>query len=272
VSRRELAGSDTRLDAAVKADWNGLTPIDHQRSLEHDALDPSHPDQSPEALKRLLFYYPEAGTATAIRLLNRPCYDNTMVGNFLQKTLLPISDAHQQDKAVATFRAKHGETNYAAAEMMLIWWVNNPQPDPNPENRTAQTLAAGLLGRLIPGVNHFDPPFIDAASFYTQKDLVEALTTFHSDLLDHAVHDLLKRTAATHTENVEDVFARCELAHAAILHLIKPDERKALDQSYSEAMSHFPIHPYPPSAVQLTAFSQQFHVYLDNEIKNLAPK
>jgi hypothetical protein len=59
------------LAAAVKADWNGLTPAEHQRSLEHDAVDFSDPFSPPEALKRLLFYYP-ADTPLAIRLLNHP--------------------------------------------------------------------------------------------------------------------------------------------------------------------------------------------------------
>ena len=60
------------LVAAVKADWNRLTPADHQRSLEQDATGFSDPFTPPEALKRLLFYYPNPGTVLAIRLLNHP--------------------------------------------------------------------------------------------------------------------------------------------------------------------------------------------------------
>lgn len=60
------------LAAAVKADWSGLTRAAHERSLEQDALSTSDPFLSPEALKRLVFYYPDAGIPLAVRLLDRP--------------------------------------------------------------------------------------------------------------------------------------------------------------------------------------------------------
>ena len=60
------------LAAAVKADWSGLTPADHERSLEQDAVSTSNPYLPGEALKRLMFYYPDAGTALAAQLLDRP--------------------------------------------------------------------------------------------------------------------------------------------------------------------------------------------------------
>jgi hypothetical protein len=62
------------LAAAARQDWTGLTPEQHRQSLVEDLVD-DYPHAEPEALKRLLFYYPEEGMPVALRLLSRPLSD-----------------------------------------------------------------------------------------------------------------------------------------------------------------------------------------------------
>lgn len=61
------------LAAAARADWSGLEPAQQAALLRDDiphALDKQHP-WDPGALARLLYYYPDAGTATAEAMLRR---------------------------------------------------------------------------------------------------------------------------------------------------------------------------------------------------------
>jgi hypothetical protein len=144
-----------------------------------------------------------------------------------------------------------------------------PTDDPFPEHLKEQASAEKMLGRLFPGANRLDPPFINATEFHTQHDLVDALTTFPSETLDQAVYDLLKRTSETHPDNTDSAYEQCELVHACALRLTKPGERDVFEKSYRGVMSSF---PRPPESDTMTAFSKRFRAYPNNEIDKLAPK
>jgi len=99
---------------AMKGDWNGLTPAGHRRALEEDALHPSTYGQSPEAVKRLMFYYAESGTALAVRLPNSSLCDMTLVVNFLEKRLLPTNDDREEDRLMPSVPAPRFAAQAAA--------------------------------------------------------------------------------------------------------------------------------------------------------------
>ena len=109
------------LAAAVKSDWcDGLSAKDHQLPLELDAGTP-HSLFSPAAgLKRLVFYYPEAGETWMLKLLKRPSYDRQVAYNFFEKTLVG-SNSREWDQWMSRFRANHGETDYRGVlELQMI--------------------------------------------------------------------------------------------------------------------------------------------------------
>jgi hypothetical protein len=257
------------LAAAVKADWSGLTPADHQRSLEEDALHSSTYGQSPEAVKRLMFYYPESGAALAVRILNSPLCDTTLVLNFLEKRLLTAKDDQEQDRLMAEFRKENGEANYGDMQSCLIMLSTSSRAHMSAD-QTREKIASGkILSRAFPGVDSKHPSMSGGTDFQPLHDLVDALTTFASEAIDQAVYDLLKRTSETHPDNVESVYERCQLVHACTFRLTKPSEREELDKSYRQVMSYF---PHPPDSALLTTFSQRFQVYLQSEIEQLAPR
>ena len=55
---------------AVRQDWSGLTAEQHEAQLELDANSLAS-ETAPDALKRLLYYYPQDGERVALELLSR---------------------------------------------------------------------------------------------------------------------------------------------------------------------------------------------------------
>jgi hypothetical protein len=252
---------------AVKSDWSGLTPEEHRKSLEQDVVDTKF-DRSPEALKRLLFYYPDIGTPLAVRLLGRSIYEGFSVGRFLEK-LLPEADPRIQDKCLATFRKEYGEAYYAGVERELIQWANIPASETFPDSIKQRTFAQSLLSRLFPGVNPSEPPFIDAAEIGELQDILDAVATFHSAAIDQAVYALLKRAASEHPGYAEDQFARCKLTYTALTHLTPADQRKDLADAYRSIMAKFPPGKDEHDDERLAAFAQRFQHFLEEKIQTL---
>jgi len=246
---------------AVRSDWKGLTPEEHRKSLEQDALDETRFGRSPEAVKRLLFYYPAAGTPLVVQLLGRPLYEPIIVVRFLQKKLSPISDPEVQTKRLAAFRSEYGDAYYAGIEKELIQWADT--------SSNASPADAKLLTRLFPGVNRYEPPFINAADIDEQQAILDAVASFHSAAIDHAVYALLKRAAADHPGYAEDLFARCNLTYAALRHLTPEDQRSGLATCFRSIMSKFPPGRDDHDDERLAVFARQFQRFLDQKIEAL---
>ncbi len=236
------------LAAAVKEDWSGVTPADHQRSLEQDALSFSNPEVAPEALKRLLFYYPSAGNALAVQLLNRPFYDTKAVWDFFEKSLVPAKDGGEQDRLLAGFRKAHGEADYEGLEGCLIQATPLSQPATDAKRIRAKAVAEEVLQRSFPGFNPYAPPIIDAVDFYDQAELVDALAAFHSAEIDKAAAELLRRTAAANPTDVEGQFQQCSLAYACGKRFVRPEDRVKLDRAWQSL--NFSSYPDDPKLVR----------------------
>lgn len=254
---------------AVKSDWSGLTPEEHRKSLEQDAFDDTKFDRSPEAVKRLLFYYPDVGTPLAIRLLDRPLYEGIIVGRFLEKKLLPISDPRVQEKRLAAFRKEYGDAYYAGVEKELIQWANISASETFPDSVKQRSFAQSVLPRVFPGVNPYEPLFVGAAEIGELQDILDAVATFHSAAIDHAVYAVLKRAASEHPGYAQDQFARCGLTYTALTHLTPEDQRKDLADAYQSIMAKFPPGQDDHDDERLAAFDHRFQRFLDERIQVL---
>jgi hypothetical protein len=69
------------LRAAVKEEWDGLTPAQHRASLIEDILKPDHEGRRIGACKRLAYYYPDALDEPALKVLAQPTYHGPVVGS-----------------------------------------------------------------------------------------------------------------------------------------------------------------------------------------------
>ena len=91
------------LAAAVKADWDGLTPREHEKELEEGCRVTFDFDIG-RALERLAFYYPKDGERIALMLLRREIYSPAVTKQerqFLIAYLRPLHD-NVIDKAISS--------------------------------------------------------------------------------------------------------------------------------------------------------------------------
>lgn len=198
------------LAVAVKNDWLGVTPAEHERSLYRDALDVSNPFSVSNALPRLLYYYPRVGQDLAVKLLNRPFYDKALLSNFIDPQLLRIKTAEERDQKVVAFRKRHGVANDDGLLRELIWAASFNQP----ERAREAGMAKQLLARHYPGVDPLDPPFVNAADVHTQIDVVEALAVWPSRRFDAATWQLYRRSISLKPNEFDDSYYRDTLAIA----------------------------------------------------------
>jgi hypothetical protein len=202
------------LAAAVKRDWGTLTAQDHQLSLEQDSMHP-HSSFAPGAgLKRLAFYYPEAGERWMLRILKRPFYNRRAAFNFFEKTLAG-SKSSEWDQWMSRFRAKYGETEILG---VLHWTLNVyrfPESQMTDERRKKKETAAQVLGRFFPNIDPLKPPFINGVSTLDQWSLLEDLAAIESKAVKDAVLTILQNVVAQPPEDdLNDRFYQCALAYS----------------------------------------------------------
>jgi hypothetical protein len=178
---------------AVRADWSGLTAAEHERVLRHQAEDPTDP-YAPTALTRLIYYYPAAGKPLAVRLLNRPLYDLSLTGSFLNETLIPAAP-DQHGRLLQQFRARHGEVQHNGLLSLLlerhtaVYW-------PDPEKDRAKKVCREILARFFPTGDARLPGFVNAASDFDQQVLVKQLSAQRVPGLDETIYRLFLRAVA----------------------------------------------------------------------------
>src|SRR5262249_26780402 len=162
----------------------GLTAQAHRDSLSQDVLARSWGEG--EALRRLLFYYPEAGEPLALKLLARPRYKHLPVYEFIEGRLLKEEDPARRGSRVGEVRG-----GQAGAEGLPRAWrrfIDRSSDPPEREHDARLAATAGeILKRLYPGYDPRCPPFVNAATAYEQAELTESLAACPGEALDRAV-------------------------------------------------------------------------------------
>jgi hypothetical protein len=210
------------LAAAVKADWTNLSAQDHQLSLEQDAMIPRIGVAPGAGLKRLMFYYPEAGEAAMLKLLTRPFYHTRDTYNFFERTLIG-SNRREWDQQMARFRAEHGETGSLAVLKWTLSALRFPESQMTPKRRKSKEAAAQLLEHFYPEVDPLKPPFINAVSITDQWSLLEDLAALHSKAMDDAVLPILQKVAVQPpADDLNDRFYQTALAYTCAKRLNDP--------------------------------------------------
>jgi hypothetical protein len=155
------------LAQAAKADWDGLTAQQHEQSLYQDALSLSYPWAAPQALSRLLYYYPRTGKSLLLRLLDRPFYEDGLVSNFFEQKLVPAKEARWPE-LLSAFRTAQGEVNYRGLLWVLVSASTVPKSHMDEPRERSKRVADNLLTRFFPWFDPLTPPFVDAVSFARQ--------------------------------------------------------------------------------------------------------
>jgi hypothetical protein len=203
------------LATATRKDWGDLTAEAHKRSLIEDADNP-YSYAALNALKRLLYYYPEVGEKFALRFLGRPYYDPLVIWQFIEKTLMKHAKPGEWKEDVATFVRRYGKV-YAEALPSKVWSdarhaFDRKRPKPN--------RALEILLAVYPNYGLYHHKFLNATTIRDQADLVEGLQIFRSAALDDAVQRAFS-AAKAFAKNVSVRFEVDMLALAAVARLEK---------------------------------------------------
>jgi hypothetical protein len=221
------------LAQAVKADWNGLSSEQHERSLYEDALDLSI-WRAPEAIRRLLFYYPATGKRLALRMLDRRFYDDEMVWEFFLKKLIPAKES-QWDELLFDFRKVHGETNYVGLQRELA----HASTKNHMLAESDKEVARKLLGQFFPWFEPNRPPFLDVVSFVQQKDLIDALGAFPSPDFEDALRDVFRRCRSARAQSLSAKIEQSDVAVACVRQLMRDPIRDELLKFLAQRLQEF---------------------------------
>ena len=210
------------LAAAVKNDWSNLSAQDHQLSLEKDVMSPHNGVVAGAGLKRLMFYYPEAGEAGMLKLLTRPFYHTRITYNFFERNLVG-SNRREWDLQMSRFCREHGETGSLTVLKWTLFELRFPESQMTPKRRKSKEVAAQVLEHFYPEVDPLKPPFINAVSITDQWILLGDLAAIHSKTMDDAVLSILQRVAMQPpADDLNDRFYQTALAYTCAKRLNDP--------------------------------------------------
>lgn len=219
------------LASAVRQDWGGITAEDHRRQLSDDA-NSLWPYAAGEALKRLLYYYPQQGEALAVRFLKREFYDYVAVWNFADERLMKTGSPARWKNLLVEAETKFGRE---AAKLLPHWvhWSNRETSTHHPKEM--QDRATELLRTTFPAYRSNKNVFYNVVSIGDQKELIESLHAFRSRKIDEAVQDVFRRLMRYKPTSVKDpeqlFYALVEMDELAI-ECAKRMAGKGFDEEY----------------------------------------
>lgn len=208
-----------RLAEAVRKDWAGLKAEEHKQSLTLDALRKS-PFSSGPAIKRLCFYYPEAGETLAVKLLGRPMAGRAQaIWDFVMKRLVKEKSREGWLNCVEQFRLEEGP---AAADLVPyylyhIYWLASILQDR--DFREGKVQAEIILAKAYPEFDPYAPSFINAAVVSEQQELIEGLSGVQSERIDQAVAEVFRAAMKLQTATKSDRISIDDLAQACMTRL-----------------------------------------------------
>jgi hypothetical protein len=207
------------LAAAVRRDWAGLTAKAHEQSLAQDALS-IYPYATASAMVRLLYYYPPAGEALALKLLNRPLYDENAVWDFIQKRLVKEPNPARWKALLDDFRTTQGPAAADAIPSRLHWiyWLTSSMRDK--EFLEGKACASQLLAQFYPDYDLRTPTFINATTPREQRELVDSLARCRSEQVDQTVARMLQAASRMQAPTADERRELNELAEACLTRLV----------------------------------------------------
>ena len=171
----------------VRKDWGGLTMEQHKKSLVRDACRPGY-DADPYALLRLWYYYPDDGEKLALKLLERPLYNDSIVWTFICERLVKEMGPSRWRPLIDECGRKHGSCYAESLPFLLRWIYWRTDLSESQSFREERAVAAKILASLYPPEDINNPTFVNAADPGTQAKLIAAISSFSSHRVDAAIH------------------------------------------------------------------------------------
>lgn len=171
---------------AARRDWGGVTEAGHRQSLIRDVLSNPFSYEQSGALWKICSYYPGAGEAIAIRLLQQPYYDYQAVGSFVETELLDSPRISDCRRRIARFAATHRQADVNWVLRHLLWHFYDEPPSGSDRKRRKER-ALIVLKVAYPTVDPYEPPFANATTMGEKGGVIQALAEMKSAAIDWEV-------------------------------------------------------------------------------------
>jgi hypothetical protein len=206
VATPSLAGS-------VRKDWGSSNAVQHKQSLIRDASAPTD-DADPGALVRLWLYYPDEGEKLALKLLERPLYNDEIVCRFIATQLVKEKDSARWRTMIDAFGREHGVRYTETIPFNLRWIYWRTGDSDSKEFMESRNVAAQILVQVYPQDDPNNPRLLRAVETGQLADLIFAASPFRSRRVDEAVHRVYRSLNPQElaTENRKFDFERLSIA------------------------------------------------------------
>lgn len=183
---------------AVMAEWGGLTPEKHKKSLIQDFLKPNYSGRRVGAYRRLAVYYPEVLDELVPPQLTVPTYDSSKVYKFVRGMLYRIGSLRKLKKRFNRFVQENGEASAEGIMLQLFEDLRELElyeegvysSAPRGFDKQPRQLLILLYGKSKE-VRSSDRPWPRSVSISNQTEFVKALSADSSVKIDRAVYKLL---------------------------------------------------------------------------------
>jgi|SRR5215475_4134428 len=185
----------------VREAFSGFTREKHRQLLIQDILQPDNSLRARGAYQRLAYFYPEDVETVALKYLERPMFDTSLISNFIRSTLYKEKDTAKRKALFDKFVQTYGQ---AGKEGILEWLFRDLHTQEADEQRRLHPAldekyeARNLLIQLYrypDSVNSSEEPFVDAISFSALSIFLEGLVHDSSTRIDNEVFRIFREHA-----------------------------------------------------------------------------
>jgi len=224
-----VINSPTQYPALAKAareDWHELTAETLEQSLLEDLIDKSAFSRGDGALQHLMFYFPIRGQEAVERLLDREVLDLNSIYQFAFDDLAKATNEERQS-LVAEFKQRQG-TKYWHGLFVIL---NEHRTGEDPQAKGERDLAATLLHDYFNEDKERKVESVGVVDFYTQKELIDALSAFQWDGLNAKLLRVFRSVAVETPVRVGGRIERADLALSC--------SKRLIHQGYDKEFSTF---------------------------------
>lgn len=189
---------------AIRRDWSDLTEEDYRQYLI-DEIYANPDDWQAQAFSLLTSYYPQDAEKVAIKLLNRPLFDDSAASDYLDIHLLASDDPSWWRSKNLDFQRRYG----ALAESMLPYLLTRDSDETYYEGKYLRTM--------FPSFNPLAAGMPPAAGPGEMSTIVTYVANLKAREIDDAVQSVFRRAIAFRNagsvdqvqSNVDDLALAC---------------------------------------------------------------
>ncbi|MBS1703805.1 MAG: hypothetical protein JST12_19225 [Armatimonadetes bacterium] len=209
------------LAKAVRTDWSGLTETDYRDHLINDI----HQNRGilvGNAFDLLAHFFPKDAEDLAVKMLNRPLYDDSAVYDLIGNELIETDDPLEWRQHIGAFKRRQSALLASLIPFCLFNYNSNKE------------IERQILRKIYPDFNPIYTPMPPATTLDETLDLLRSIEGIHSESVDKAVQGVFQRTLDFHVSSSDqDIFQSGQTYKDLIsLEAVKRMVGKGFDSGY----------------------------------------